>query len=303
MVLFVDRVVQKVTSTGNGATVTLAASAESGYRNLASAVGASTADLSYVIVDDANFEIGVGQSASGGASFTRTTVEISTNSNARIVLSGTATLMLGASAEMLNDMVSFGYTQSPTTPQQVVAQTNLGGTTVGRAVFAAASAAAARTALVAQADNANLTALAGLTFAADQFPFSTGPGAMAVAAVTNFARQILDDANGAAVWATLGGAGVGATNGYFKLPNGLMVQWGRAASVAADFVITFPTAFPAALYSLVATPSYLAGATELVAVTTASQTRLQFSAYRRFTAGAGVSGTAAPEVWWIATGV
>lgn len=50
----------------------------------------------------------------------------------------------------------------------------------------------------------NLKALDGLTGAADQMPYFTGAGAMDVAAVSAFARSLLDDADAAAALETLG---------------------------------------------------------------------------------------------------
>ena len=56
----------------------------------------------------------------------------------------------------------------------------------------------------AQALDSTLTALAGLTTAANQLVYSTGADAFAMATLTPFARSILDDADGAAVRVTIG---------------------------------------------------------------------------------------------------
>jgi len=55
-----------------------------------------------------------------------------------------------------------------------------------------------------QTGNANLTALAGLTGAADKVIYFTGAGAMAHSTLTSFARTLLDDTTQSAMQSTLG---------------------------------------------------------------------------------------------------
>ena len=57
-----------------------------------------------------------------------------------------------------------------------------------------------------------------------------------------------------------------SANGYQKLPSGLLIQWGIfLASASADVAVTFPVAFPNAVFSL--------------AMTQASQSAMFYSGY------------------------
>jgi hypothetical protein len=77
-------------------------------------------------------------------------------------------------------------------------------TSYARTLLDDADAATARTTLSAQASDATLTALAGLTTAADRLPYFTGVDTASVATLTSYARTLLDDGDAATARATLG---------------------------------------------------------------------------------------------------
>ncbi len=83
------------------------------------------------------------------------------------------------------------------------------------------------------------------TAAADRLPYLTGANGAALTVLSEFARTILDDANGAAVWATMGARG---GSGYFRLPSGHTVQYGNnvvTLNANGNGNINFPQSFSA----------------------------------------------------------
>ena len=109
MAVLKNRAKMSTSTTGTG-TITLG-SAEDGYQTFADAGVADADVVRYVIEDGSNFEIGTGTYTATGTTLTRTVSE-SSNSDAAINLSGSATVFIGATAEdILSDVVD------DTTPQ------------------------------------------------------------------------------------------------------------------------------------------------------------------------------------------
>jgi hypothetical protein len=112
-------------------------------------------------------------------------------------------------AQLLADLAAVGTTFQPL-DADLTSIAALTTTAYGRSLLEAANAAAIRTlsGLVigtdVQAFHANLAAIAGLTSAADRLPYFAGSGTAALATFTSAARDLLDDADAAAMLATLG---------------------------------------------------------------------------------------------------
>jgi len=96
MAVLKNRAKMSTSTTGTG-TITLG-SAEDGYQTFADAGVADADVVRYVIEDGSNWEIGTGTYTASGTTLSRTVSE-SSNSDAAINLSGSATVFIGATAE------------------------------------------------------------------------------------------------------------------------------------------------------------------------------------------------------------
>jgi len=135
MAVLKNRAKMSTSTTGTG-TITLG-SAESGYQTFADA-GVANADVVRYVIEDTGgaFEIGTGTYTSSGTTLTRTVSE-SSNSDAAINLSGSATVFIGATAEDLfqGELFAENYDGSSTKP--VASGTNA--VSIGRNAEATAS--------------------------------------------------------------------------------------------------------------------------------------------------------------------
>ncbi|QND51535.1 hypothetical protein HB779_06180 [Phyllobacterium sp. 628] len=149
--------------------------------------------------------------------------------------------------------------------------------------------------------------LLGLTVAANKSVYFTDASTAATYDLTPFARTVLDDATGSAMFATMGGSNGGTIGAYWhKLPSGLIFQYGsNAVTFDANGIgsVTFPTTFnSAASYNLVAWNGH-----NLYNVSFQQVRQFGFPSATAFavnaktTAGANYTGDA--RVDWIAIGV
>jgi hypothetical protein len=88
-----------------------------------------------------------------------------------------------------------------------------------------------------------IAALHELVPAANKLPYFSAENGASLADLTAFARTILDDANGAAMFTTMGAT---SGTGWTKLPNGRLFQWGTSivsVDSGGNAGVFFPTSF------------------------------------------------------------
>jgi len=124
-----------------------------------------------------------------------------------------------------------------------------------------------------------------------------------IAGISVFARTLLDDADGAAMFATMGATQSRASPGYVKLPNGIIIQWGRNF-VGSDAAITLPIAFPTGVFAKTAVCElgYTTTATRVVTIDNPSTLNSITVRFRDVINGGAVSVPTDGTVAWIAIG-
>ncbi len=149
-----------------------------------------------------------------------------------------------------------------------------------------------------------LTNLTG-TAAADMLPYLTGASGAGLTALTSFARTVLDDTSGSAMFTTMGGTRSPLGNGYQRLPNGTLFQWGSSINPATDYRINFPTAFPTACTALftINTYDYGGASTAFIGISTSNVSTSGFDARCRVIGNGGsVTGQGNTPLMWGAMG-
>lgn len=97
--------------------------------------------------------------------------------------------------------------------------------------------------------DATLTALAGVSTAADKLIYATASDTFTTATITSAARDLLDDTTAAAMLTTLGAfavsaSSIGSNSGYIKFNNNLMFQWGTGTlSANSTDTVSFPQTY------------------------------------------------------------
>ncbi len=181
---------------------------------------------------------------------------------------------------------------------------------------------------------ANVNAFADLAGEANKLPYFTGPGAMALADFRANARQFIadnftpvqqgggpgqlankirlgwtgarlnaqvDSVDQGSIWTDAAAPVSLVGNGYLRLPDGLMLQWGSVAPSSGSQTITFPLTF-AAIFSVLVTPEGGASGDTMVSQWVSSKSTTSFVLSTRQAVNGGLVDSIAFPTMWLAIG-
>jgi|GEM_PF-2161226 len=136
------------------------------------------------------------------------------------------------------------------------------------------------------------------TAAADRLPYLTGANGAGLTVLTAFARSILDDVSGGAMWATMGGQlNNTVSSGYQKRPDGTIRVWGQSSG--GDLTTPFLTAMPNAVFSHGASAINANTAnTEILSIEASVVTTTGITWRPRYSTGGGVGVATQAFKWW-----
>lgn len=121
-----------------------------------------------------------------------------------------------------------------------------------------------------------------------------------------FAATILDDASGAAMFATMGATFSGSSAaGSAKLPSGLELKWGTSTNSLSDYRLLFPIAFANDCFVALPVNTFdYGGATDrFIGASTSNVDKNGFDIRaRNITNGGGVAGQGNAPIRWLAVG-
>lgn len=116
-------------------------------------------------------------------------------------------------------------------------------------------------------------------------------------------RVSVDNTDLGVLWNDFNVASLLSSQGYLKLPNGFIIQWGSNTNAATDYAQPFPTAFTAGCFSVVITPHSTAGTGFAYTVTTSNLSTTGFDVRTRVTTGGATTGATNLTVLWLAIGI